>query len=111
MRPMIIVQLRAEDANNPSSYVFTFGEDAARYLPLPTKLVLQKRRAKEGRSGDDIDSQYPVPSRVTVRHRPLTHKEEELRDSGRALLMEVIVYPFYIDALLIEVIVYSLANY
>eukprot|EP01018_Ginkgo_biloba_P006406 Gb_03648 [translate_table: standard] len=80
--------LRAEDANNPSSYVFTFGEDAARYLPLPTKLVLQKRRAKEGRSGDDIDSQYPVPSRVTVRHRPLTHKEEELRDSGRALLME-----------------------
>lgn len=40
-----------------------------RYLPLqplPTKLALQKKRAKEGRSTDELE-QYAVPSRVTVR--------------------------------------------
>jgi len=36
--------------------------------PLPTKLVLQKKKAKEGRSGDDVEH-YPVPSKVTVRKR------------------------------------------
>ena len=36
--------------------------------PLPTKLVLQKKKAKEGRSGDEVEH-YPVPSRVTVRRR------------------------------------------
>ena len=33
--------------------------------PLPTKLVLQKKKAKEGRSGDEIEH-FPVPSRITV---------------------------------------------
>ncbi|KAK8965623.1 hypothetical protein KSP40_PGU021686 [Platanthera guangdongensis] len=36
--------------------------------PLPTKLLLQKKRAKEGRSSDEVE-QYPVPSRITVRKR------------------------------------------
>lgn len=36
--------------------------------PLPTKLVLRKKRAKEGRSGDEVE-QFPIPSRVTVRRR------------------------------------------
>lgn len=36
--------------------------------PLPTKLVLRKKRAKEGRSGEEVE-QCPVPSRVTVRRR------------------------------------------
>lgn len=81
-------ELRADDANSPVTYVLVFGEDGARYLPLPTKLVLQKRRSKEGRSNDDIESQYPVPSRVSIRNRSLTQKEEEQRDTGRARLME-----------------------
>lgn len=81
-------ELRAEDANSPVTYALVFGEDGAKYLPLPTKLVLQKRRSKEGRSNEDIESQYPVPSRVTIRNRSLTQKEEEQRDSGRAMLME-----------------------
>ena len=33
--------------------------------PLPTKLVLQKKKAKEGRSGDEIEH-FPVPSRIIV---------------------------------------------
>lgn len=81
-------ELRAEDANSAVTYVLVFGEDGARYLPLPTKLVLQKRRSKEGRSNEDIESQYPVPSRVTIKNRSLTQKEEEQRDSGRARIME-----------------------
>lgn len=36
--------------------------------PLPTKLVLQKKKAKEGRSGDDVEH-FPVPSRITVRRK------------------------------------------
>lgn len=36
--------------------------------PLPTKLVLRKKRAKEGRSGEEVE-QCLVPSRVTVRRR------------------------------------------
>jgi RNA polymerase II-associated factor 1 len=35
------------------------------FQPLPTKLVLQKKKAKEGRSGDEIEH-FPVPSRITV---------------------------------------------
>ena len=37
--------------------------------PLPTKLVLRKKRAQEGRSTDEIEH-FPAPSRVTVRRRP-----------------------------------------
>lgn len=49
--------------------------------PLPTKLVLQKKKAKEGRSGDEIEH-YPVPSRVTVRRRD-TVAIGELKESLR----------------------------
>jgi RNA polymerase II-associated factor 1 len=47
--------------------------------PLPTKLVLRKKRAKEGRSSDEIEH-FPVPSKVTVRRRS-TVAAIELRDS------------------------------
>jgi len=47
--------------------------------PLPTKLVLRKKRAKEGRSGDEVE-QFPAPSRVTVRRRPNV-AAIELKDS------------------------------
>ncbi|GLJ15804.1 hypothetical protein SUGI_0260570 [Cryptomeria japonica] len=80
--------VRPDDVNNAATYIITLGEDAATYMPLQTRLSLQKRRAKEGRSNDDIENPYPVPSRVTVRNRSHTHKEEEHRSSGRARLME-----------------------
>ena len=36
--------------------------------PLPTKLILRKKRAKEGKSSDEVEH-FPVPARVTVRRR------------------------------------------
>ncbi|KAG9455243.1 hypothetical protein H6P81_008147 [Aristolochia fimbriata] len=57
-----------EDPDNPTTYLVNFDEDAARYVPLPTKLVLQKKKAKEGRSTDEVEH-FPVPSKVTVRRR------------------------------------------
>ena len=46
--------------------------------PLPTKLNLRKKRAREGRSGDEIEH-FPVPSRITVR-RKSTVAAIELKD-------------------------------
>lgn len=48
--------------------------------PLPTKLVLRKKRAKEGRSTDEVEH-FPAPSRVTVRRRP-TVATLEVKDPG-----------------------------
>jgi len=59
-------EVRGDDKDDPTTYLVTFDEEeGARYLPLPTKLVLQKKKAKEGRSGDEIEH-FPVPSRITV---------------------------------------------
>ncbi|XP_077248183.1 protein PAF1 homolog isoform X2 [Tasmannia lanceolata] len=66
-----------DDADDPTTYLVNFDDEAARYLPLPMKLVLQKKRAKEGRSVDEVEH-YPVPSRVTIRWRAA----EELKESG-----------------------------
>ncbi|XP_042487246.1 protein PAF1 homolog [Macadamia integrifolia] len=71
--------VRGDDADDPTTYLVTFDDDSARYLPLPTKLVLRKRRAKEGRSIDEVEH-YPVPSRVTVRRRSVV-AARELKDS------------------------------
>ncbi|KAL5231231.1 hypothetical protein ABZP36_030007 [Zizania latifolia] len=57
--------VRGDDKDDPTTYLVTFDDDGAKYLPLPTKLVLQKKKAKEGRSGDEIEH-FPVPSRITV---------------------------------------------
>ena len=48
--------------------------------PLPTKINLTKRRAREGRSGDEIEH-FSVPSRVTVRKRAVAATIEQ-RDLG-----------------------------
>ncbi|KAG1359348.1 putative protein PAF1 [Cocos nucifera] len=72
--------VRGDDADDPATYVVTFDNKAARYLPLPTRLVLQKKRAKEGRFGDEIEH-FPVPSRVTVRRRADV-AIGELKESG-----------------------------
>lgn len=34
--------------------------------PLPTKFILRKKRAREGKSSDEIEH-FPAPSIVTVR--------------------------------------------
>ena len=48
--------------------------------PLPTKINLRKKRAREGRSGDEVEH-FPAPSSVTVRRRP-TAAARELGDSA-----------------------------
>lgn len=58
--------------------------------PLHTKLVLQKKKAKEGRpKEEDVENQFPVPSRVTVRRRDLTEEELRVKDESRLALLEV----------------------
>ncbi|KAM3190831.1 hypothetical protein ACQJBY_064751 [Aegilops geniculata] len=56
-------EVRGDDKQDPTTYLVSFDDDDAKYLPLPTKLVLQKKKAKEGRSGDEIEH-FPVPSRI-----------------------------------------------
>ncbi|CAL0332407.1 unnamed protein product [Lupinus luteus] len=69
-----------DDADDPTTYLVLFDESEARYLPLPTKLVLRKKRAKEGRFGEEVE-QFPIPSRLTVRRRSNV-AAIELKDSG-----------------------------
>lgn len=60
--------------------------------PLHTKLVLQKKKA-EGRpvgpKEEDVDNQFPVPSKVTVHRRDLTEEELRVKDEIRLALLEV----------------------
>ncbi|KAL4309185.1 hypothetical protein GQ457_01G040330 [Hibiscus cannabinus] len=60
--------VRGDDANDPTTYLVSFDEGEARYVPLPTKLNLRKKRAREGRSGDEIEH-FPIPSRIIARRR------------------------------------------
>ncbi|RWR87847.1 protein PAF1 [Cinnamomum micranthum f. kanehirae] len=71
--------VRGDDVDDPTTYLVSLDENAASYLPLPTRLVLQKKKAKEGRSGDEVEH-YPVPSRVTVRRGSVV-SVEEVKDS------------------------------
>lgn len=63
--------VKGEYVDDLSTYLVTFDEYAARYLPLPTRLVLRKRRAKEGRSHEG-DEQFVPPGKLTVRRRDAT---------------------------------------
>ncbi|XP_058086622.1 protein PAF1 homolog [Magnolia sinica] len=72
--------VRGDDADDPTTYLVSFDEEAARYLPLPTKLNLQKKRAKDGRSSDEVEH-YPVPAKLTVR-RSSEVACREVKDSG-----------------------------
>lgn len=78
--------VRGDDADDPTTFLVAFDESEARYLPLPTKLVLRKKRAKEGRSGEEVE-QCPVPSRVTVRRRSsvaaIERKDSEVYTSSK----------------------------
>lgn len=58
--------------------------------PLQSKLVLQKKKAKDGKSKYDTeDKDFPIPASVTVFRRDLTQDEEETRDDAREKFMEV----------------------
>ncbi|KAK9923475.1 hypothetical protein M0R45_031892 [Rubus argutus] len=72
--------VRGDDVHDPTTYLVSFDEEEARYAPLPAKLVLRKKRAKEGRSTDEVEH-FPAPSRVTVRRRS-TVAAIELKDAG-----------------------------
>lgn len=60
--------VRGDDVDDPTTYLVSFGETEARYLPLPKKLILRKKRAREGKSSEEVE-QFPVPRSVTVRRR------------------------------------------
>ncbi|KAA8541741.1 hypothetical protein F0562_022893 [Nyssa sinensis] len=72
--------VRGDDADDPTTYLVSFGESDARYVPLPTKLILRKKRAKEGKSSDEVEH-FPAPSSVTVRRGPNV-SAVELKESG-----------------------------
>ncbi|CDO97975.1 unnamed protein product [Coffea canephora] len=72
--------VRGDDADDPATYLVTFGESQAHYMPLPTKLILRKKRAREGKSSEEVEH-FPVPSRLTVRKRS-TVAAIELKEVG-----------------------------
>ncbi|KAK6914823.1 RNA polymerase II associated factor Paf1 [Dillenia turbinata] len=78
--------VRGDDADDPTTYLVLFDNNEARYLPLPTKLVLRKKRA-EGRTSDEVEH-FPVPSRVTVRRRSsvaaIEVRDHEIYSSSKA---------------------------
>lgn len=60
------------------------------WQPLHTKLVLQKKKAKDGKSKYDTeDKDFPVPASVTVVRRDFTQDEEDTRYDAREKFMEV----------------------
>lgn len=81
-------ETRPDDSQSMSTYVFSFGDHAARYLPLDSKISLQKKKAKEGRSKEEAEISYSVPSSVTVRRRELLQEEENEREANKAALIE-----------------------
>lgn len=70
--------VRGDDADDPTTYLVAFGESEAHYMPLPTKLVLRKKRAREGKSSNEVEH-FPAPKRITVRNRS-TVATIELKD-------------------------------
>ncbi|KAL3735912.1 hypothetical protein ACJRO7_024954 [Eucalyptus globulus] len=67
------------DTEEPSTYLVSFDEGEARYVPLPRKLNLRKKRA-EGRSSDEVEH-FARPAGVTVRCRT-TPATIELKEPG-----------------------------
>lgn len=61
--------------------------------PLPTKLILRKKRAREGKSSEEVEH-FPVPRTVTIRRRPNV-AVMELRDEGvrKCSLLLILLIP------------------
>lgn len=63
------------------------------WQPLHTKLVLQKKKAKDGKSKYDTeDKDFPIPASVTVMRRDPSQEEEDIREEARERFMEVSVF-------------------
>ncbi|KAF8105060.1 hypothetical protein N665_0163s0031 [Sinapis alba] len=79
-------EIPPNDPNERDTYLVSFDDGAASYLPLPTRLNMRKRRAREGRASDEIEH-LPVPSRVTVRNRSsvsiIEHKDSMVNSNSR----------------------------
>ncbi|KAG6390565.1 hypothetical protein SASPL_148303 [Salvia splendens] len=79
--------VRDDDVDDPTTYLVSFDDTEARYLPLPKKRIIRKKRAREGKSTEDVE-QFPVPGSVTVRRRTnvsikdLTEEEDYLPLKG-----------------------------
>lgn len=75
-----------KEPNERDTYLVSFEDGTASYLPLPTRLNMRKRRAREGRASDEIEH-LPVPSRVTVRNRSsvsiIEHKDSMVNTNSR----------------------------
>lgn len=75
-----------KEPNERDTYLVSFEDGTASYLPLPTRLNMRKRRAREGRAFDEIEH-LPVPSRVTVRNRSsvsiIEHKDSMVNSNSR----------------------------
>lgn len=57
---------------------------------MNTKLVLQKKKAKDGKSKYDTeDKDFPIPASVTVMRRDPSQEEEDIREEAREKFMEV----------------------
>ncbi|KAG0561502.1 hypothetical protein KC19_9G069500 [Ceratodon purpureus] len=77
------------DEGEKKTFVFCFGDDSVQYLPLSTKLVLQKKKAKDGKSKYDTeDKDFPIPASVTVMRRDPSQEEEDIREEARERFME-----------------------
>lgn len=76
--------------DDPNTFLVTFGDSEARYLPLPAKLLLRKKRAREGKSSEYAE-QIPVPRSVTVRRRPNV-AVMELRDEEGVRKLLILLY-------------------
>ncbi|CAN0878195.1 Protein PAF1 homolog [Linum grandiflorum] len=68
------------DDGEPTTFVVSFDESEARYVPLPSKINLKRKRAIEGRSNEEVEH-FPAPARVTARWRPDAASIEQ-RESG-----------------------------
>ncbi|KAI3455487.1 hypothetical protein Pfo_012150 [Paulownia fortunei] len=70
--------VQGDDGDDPRTYLVAFGESEAKYLALPTKLILRKKTEKEGKSSEELEH-FTVPKTVTVRSRS-TVDAVEMRD-------------------------------
>lgn len=110
--------MRGDDVDDPNTFLVAFGESKAKYMvgpspklrvqamftnrslvliclfmqPLPAKLLLRKKRARDGKSSEEVE-QFPVPRSVTVRRRPnvavMELRDEE--DGVRTILILLII--------------------
>nr|GEY00922.1 protein PAF1 homolog [Tanacetum cinerariifolium] len=60
--------VRDEDSDDLINFLVSFDELKAHYMPLPTKLMLRKKRARDEKSSNEI-RHFHVPSSVMVRQK------------------------------------------